>query len=219
MTTQRQEPSVNLVARPRILGQAALASLVVGAALVVPSAAFATQPAPDHKVTICHRTNSDTNPYVVIDVDIASSGHLQGGHDTQHEGPIWVLGLKDQHIEWGDIIPPYTYLEFSYPGQNWTAEGQATWADGCAMADPSEEPSEPAADPSEPAEEPSQPAEEQTPGGEVEGETGAPQVTPPATDTIAPASERTGDPSALLLALAALAIVGGLSADRARARR
>ena len=203
---------MNLAARTRVLGRAAVASLVVGAALVAPSAAFATQPAPDHKVTICHRTNSDTNPYVVIDVDIASSGHLQGGHDTQHEGPIWALGLKDQHIEWGDIIPPYTYLEFAHPGQNWTAEGQAMWADGCAMTDPSEEPSEP-------AEEPSEPAEEEAPSGEVEGETGAPQVTPPATDTVSPAGERTGDPSALLVALAALAIVGGLSADRARARR
>ena len=197
--------------RIRIIGQTAIACLVVGAALVAPAAAFATQPAPDHKVTICHRTNSDTNPYVVIDVDIASSGHLKGGHDTRHEGPIWELGLKAQHVEWGDIIPPYTYGEFSYPGQNWTADGQAIRANGCAMPDPSEDPGEPAGEPGEPADDP-------TPDGEVEGETGGPEFTPPATDTVAPASDRAGDPSLLLLVLAAAAVAGGLSADRVRAR-
>jgi hypothetical protein len=202
---------MNLATRIRLLGNAAIASVVVGAALVAPAAAFATQPAPDHKVTICHRTNSDTNPYVVIDVDIASSGHLHGGHDTQHDGAIWGPGLKDQHIEWGDIIPPYTYPEFSYPGQNWTADGQAIWANGCTLPAPGEEPTPD-------GEEPSDPAEEPTPGGEVEGATGAPDVTPPATDTVVAGDERSGDPSMLLLALAAAAIVGGLSADRARAR-
>lgn len=204
--------------RIRIIGQAAIACLVVGAALVAPAAAFATQPAPDHKVTICHRTNSDANPYVVIDVDIASSGHLKGGHDTRHEGPIWAPGLKAQHVEWGDIIPPYTYLEFSYPGQNWTAEGQAIRANGCAMPDTSEDPGEPAEDPGEPAEEPGEPADDPTPPGEVEGATGVPDFTPPPTDTVAPTGDRAGDPALLLLVLAAAAVAGGLSADRARTR-
>ena len=106
---------------------------LLGAALLAPSAALATQPAPDHKVTICHRTDSNTNPYNENTVDIASSGHLQGGHDTEHEGPIWDPSLKSQKIEWGDIIPPYTYGDFSYAGQNWTAEGQTILRAGCVV--------------------------------------------------------------------------------------
>lgn len=67
----------------RIAGWLAVSRLV-GAALLVPAVTMATPPDPGHKVTICHRTNSDTNPYVMETVDIASTGHLQGGHDTQH---------------------------------------------------------------------------------------------------------------------------------------
>ena len=47
--------------------------------------AGATKP-PDHKITICHRTDSYTNPYVVITVDVASV-HF-AGHQT-HDGPIF----------------------------------------------------------------------------------------------------------------------------------
>lgn len=87
-----------------------------------------------HKVTICHRTDSYSNPYVVNTPDISSSGHLTGGHDTEHEGPLWYAEIP-QGTEWGDIIPPYTYTDddgnvFNYPGQNWTAEGQAIWESG-----------------------------------------------------------------------------------------
>ncbi len=121
----------------RLAGWLAVGGLL-GAALLAPSAAMATQPAPDHKVTICHRTNSNTNPYNEITVDIASSGHLQGGHDTEHEGPIWDPSLKNQKIEWGDIIPPYTYGDFSYPGQNWTDEGAAILRAGCVVETESE---------------------------------------------------------------------------------
>jgi len=198
---------VNPPVRIRLAGGAALAVLVVGAALAAPSAALATKPAPEHKVTICHRTNSNTNPYVLITVDIASSGHLKGGHDTQHEGPVWDPTLKAKHLEWGDIIPPYAYQEFSYPGQN-MADGGAILEAGCKVQAPSESPSD---TPSE------TPSEEPTPSGDVEGSTGRPDPTPPATDTAVP-TERPGDSSSLLLVLAAIALVGGLSADRARAR-
>ena len=60
----------------------------------------------DHKVTICHATSSDTNPWLVITVDIASSGgrnkligHLEHAKDPNKQGGR------------GDVIPP-----FSYPG-------------------------------------------------------------------------------------------------------
>lgn len=82
----------------------------------------------DHKTTICHRTNSDTNPYVQITVDNhAIDGSKKSDH-SHHTGPIWNETLKAQHIKWGDIIPP---VEGVNPGQNWTEEGQAVYGDGC----------------------------------------------------------------------------------------
>lgn len=101
------------------------------AAAALPKSALAT----GSSVTICHRTDSNTNPYTNPTVDISSSGHLQGGHDNEHEGPIWNPGLKDLKIEWGDIIPAYEYQPaegplFVYPGQNWPA-GEALLKDGC----------------------------------------------------------------------------------------
>ena len=110
----------------------------IGLVLVVFGAgtlsAGATQP-PDHKVTICHRTNSDTNPYVVETPDIASSGYLQAGHND-HTGPIWASGMKADHDKWGDIIPPYDYGDFHYAGLNWTGLGQAILRNGCTIPAP-----------------------------------------------------------------------------------
>jgi LPXTG-motif cell wall-anchored protein len=85
-----------------------------------------------NKVTICHATDSDTNPYIVEEPakDGDVSGH--GGH----VGPLWGPDLKDAHIVWGDIIPAFDYPDGNggtahYPGLNWPA-GQATLAHGCA---------------------------------------------------------------------------------------
>jgi hypothetical protein len=41
-------------------------------ALAATTQALATQPDPEHKVTICHRTASDSNPYVEITIDEAA---------------------------------------------------------------------------------------------------------------------------------------------------
>ena len=85
-----------------------------------PGAARAPQP----KVTICHRTNSRTNPYNQIAVSVAG---IVGpsGHDT-HTGPIFAPGVED----WGDIIPP---IPPELPdGLNWP-EGQAILGNGCEV--------------------------------------------------------------------------------------
>ncbi len=209
----------------RRAGRSFIATLFVGVLLAAPAATLATQPAPDHKVTICHRTDSNTHPYTEETVDIASSGHLQGGHDTEHEGPIWNPTLKADKVEWGDIIPPYTYGEFSYAGQNWTDEGQAILRDGCVVEPPADEPpDDPSEDPSEPVETESAPVETEsvpveTPDGSVEAETGTPHegLTPPPTDTLDEGGQ-TSDPTTALLLIAAIALGAGLSVDRARAK-
>lgn len=114
----------------------ALGSAVALAALSMPGVAFAAKGDnngnKNDKQTICHATNSDTNPYVVITPN--KNGDLDG--HAKHTGPIWSAGLKAQHISWGDIIPPFDYNDHGTPshfaGQNWTADGQAWFANGCA---------------------------------------------------------------------------------------
>jgi uncharacterized repeat protein (TIGR01451 family) len=75
------------------------------------------------KVTICHATSSDSNPYNQIQVDddsIVKKGH--GDHPD-------------------DIIPPFDYVDDSghqqhYPGKNWDSTGQAIWGNGCNIPTP-----------------------------------------------------------------------------------
>ncbi len=71
------------------------------------------------KVTICHATSSDNNPYVQLNVDddsIVKQGH--GDHPD-------------------DIIPPFDYVEDGvtkhYPGLNWDDKGQPIWKNGCEI--------------------------------------------------------------------------------------
>ncbi|MBA3757413.1 hypothetical protein H0X09_00915 [Candidatus Saccharibacteria bacterium] len=88
------------------------------------------------KVTICHRTNSVTNPYRQITVDkSAVDGHGENDH-TQHTGPVATSqevaqGLKDEKKKWGDIIPH---------GLNWTTVGMAVYNNGCQPLHAPEDP-------------------------------------------------------------------------------
>ena len=72
------------------------------------------------KVTLCHRTNSETNPYVQITVSVISILKNKG-HDS-HNGAVFEPGLKDAKIKWGDIIPSFSFEDDgnpdTYPGQN-----------------------------------------------------------------------------------------------------
>lgn len=79
------------------------------AAAVTPSA---QTPAPeaDRKVTICHRTHSETNPYVRITVDYNSVNRKSGhqGHDEIFAGEhVFKAGIYARAKDklWGDIIP------------------------------------------------------------------------------------------------------------------
>lgn len=109
----------------------AVGALFVAIGLV--PAANATQPNPEHKVTLCHATDSYSNPYVVITVDIASVKFQ--GHNG-HEGPVFFPAIP-KHTKWGDIIPPFDYGPGrTYAGKNWTADGMAIHDNGCVLPPP-----------------------------------------------------------------------------------
>jgi hypothetical protein len=99
-------------------GRAAV--LAASTALLLGSAApaAATPGGNDGKVTLCHATESDSNPYVEITVAAAGA---YNAHYRQHAD----LGE-------GDIIPPFTYQGQTY-SLNWDASGQATFANGCTV--------------------------------------------------------------------------------------
>lgn len=90
------------------------------------------------KVTICHRTNSITNPYVQITVDQSAVDGQKGGnpdHYGRHQGPVFAPGLKAMGTKWGDIIPPVAPF---HEGLNWTDEGRGIYDNGCKPVLPPE---------------------------------------------------------------------------------
>jgi uncharacterized repeat protein (TIGR01451 family) len=128
-----------------------LAMLSILSALVLFAGQFvalAGTPAGDAKITICHRTHSATNPYVVITVAREAADGLTGSgnqadHYGEHQGPLAsseavAQGFKDAHIEWGDIIPDHDDdgVPMPHSGLNWSAQGQAMYANGCAFVAP-----------------------------------------------------------------------------------
>jgi len=116
-----------------------LTAAVVGTAAA--SSTLSAISAPPTKVKICHSTSSATNPYNVEEPAIANNGDLQGGH-LNHTGPVF------PEKGWGDIIPPYTYVDEngvtqSSPGYNWTEGGQAIFENGCNPVNPPKPPPDP----------------------------------------------------------------------------
>jgi hypothetical protein len=107
---------------------AAAAAAAIISAVAIPMAANATPPNPDHQVTLCHATDSYSNPYVEITVDVAAV--LNGGHGD-HVGPVFDPSLP-KHDKWGDIIPSFDFGPGEqYAGMNLTADGQAILDAGC----------------------------------------------------------------------------------------
>jgi hypothetical protein len=113
----------------------------------------------DGKVTLCHATGSESNPFVVISPSAAGAfnGHLGNSHQNGE-----------------DIIPPFEYQGQTY-SQNWDAEGMAIFENGCKPAAPGTQtppPTKPGESVTPP---PTKPGEHVTPPPTKPGE----HVTPP----------------------------------------
>jgi len=139
---QRDKQGHSLRVGAVALASSAVAVMLTGASMVgLASQAGAKPGSGGVQVTLCHGTNSNTNPYVQITVDRSAVFNDQGqpvpnGHGT-HTGPVWDPTLKGQHIAWGDIIPPIPADVSTgypgYPGMNWTPWGQQIFENGCVV--------------------------------------------------------------------------------------
>lgn len=108
----------------------ALGSMLWSAPVFATANSKSNDTEPEQKVTICHATDAQTNPYVKITVSANAIANRQdfNGHGVQHEGGVWFKGIADH--AWGDIIPAFTTNGISYPGQNATA-GAAILKNDC----------------------------------------------------------------------------------------
>lgn len=142
-----------------ILGVMAIAFLAPVAFVANPVSASSGN---DHRVIICHRTASSSNPYVLISVDKSSiNGVGRGDHYLEHKT---------------DIIPP---LAGVHGGLNWNSTGIAIYNNKCKPVIPTPTPTPTATQTSTP-----EPTETSTP--EPTGTTTptpTPTVTPTATTT------------------------------------
>jgi LPXTG-motif cell wall-anchored protein len=109
---QRLRYGVTAVAFLLLLAVGAFAAVAVTEG---PAQALGTSKPPTHKVTLCHATHSSTNPYVSIDVDVASAGVAADLHGHR------------SHAD--DIIPTFTYDGVTYQGQG----DQSILANGCKV--------------------------------------------------------------------------------------
>src|SRR4249919_4290803 len=64
---------------------------------------------------------------------------MGGGRPSGPEASRLLFPLTGPDGKWGDIIPPFE----GYPGQNFTAEGQAILANNCQIAPPPTQPTQP----------------------------------------------------------------------------
>lgn len=106
---------------------------------VEPKATVALVPPPVdeavEKVEICHAAAAFTNPYIKNEPNVdANADPPLTGHGG-HTDPIWDPFTMQQGDDWGDIIPPFSYMDGDelkfYPGLNWTELGQAFYANDC----------------------------------------------------------------------------------------
>lgn len=116
----------------RRLRKGASVALVTGAIALSTWGVLAASADATVKVTLCHATDSETNPYVSV---TAAAAGAYNGHYTEHQGDVWFSG-HPKEPKWGDIIPPFVYRGHTY-SLNWNAAGQAIFNAGCMVTAPS----------------------------------------------------------------------------------
>ena len=93
-------------ARARAAALIAAVPLVALSVFGVATSATASQPSNDHKVTYCHATHSETNPYVIITTDkvavlMANQNH-QDLEDVMTAFGWWLAGASGHFAGQGD---------------------------------------------------------------------------------------------------------------------
>ena len=117
------QPDRRTTGRRRIVAATIVGGALLGVAVVASAAGAASGP---HKITLCHATDSVTNPYVSITVDYHST--IKAGHGA-HDGPVYVAGMEGR---WGDIIPAFDFGDGNaFEGQNLENGGQGLLDAGC----------------------------------------------------------------------------------------
>ena len=107
-----------------VLGLMALGTSAIWGMGIASSASGDQTP---HKVTLCHATDSYTNPYVSVTVDF--NAVVLGGHGS-HDGPVFDPSIQGR--KWGDIIPAFDFGPGNqYAGMNLDAVGQQILGSGC----------------------------------------------------------------------------------------
>ncbi len=125
-------PLISKIKRNGVSALLTLGACMLMGAGVVMSTAW-TSPPPggnenSQKVTICHATGSESNPFVEITVDEAAIFEAHGEHQNDR-----------------DIIPAFTFVNshgqtVTFAGQNWDANGRAILANDCKVPHPSPSP-------------------------------------------------------------------------------
>lgn len=136
-----------MVERRWYLVRSGVLAITVGAALMLASALRAPYAlgVSEPNVTICHRTNSVTTPYVTESVDESAVNDPTNSSDhLSHTGSVFdftadpdvLYPLPRNGDQWGDIVPPFD--ENGDPRSdpsltlNWPA-GEAIFEAGCAQ--------------------------------------------------------------------------------------
>jgi LPXTG-motif cell wall-anchored protein len=103
-------------------------------------------PSENVKVTLCHRTHAENNPYVRITVSV-NSVNKERGHKHHDEifgdAHVYTAGIYKRPKDrlWGDIIPPDPTGQNRWQALNWTALGQQIFngtVAGCKSQSPQE---------------------------------------------------------------------------------
>ena len=117
--------------------------VVAGSAQAAPPTTSGTGNIQGDNVTICHRTNSLTNPYVEITIDpngiLGPGSSSHGPQNTNHNRGTGVFdpdfAYPNNAKDWQDIIPPFDYTldgsPMSFAGYNYTGAGLDIYQHGC----------------------------------------------------------------------------------------